>query len=87
MAMAEIQITDVPGEMGEAFQCPYCSQMYLAYAVDESGAPTGDTADPPRECRRCGSPMDVGKAQKFQDDRALESAGAAPRPSQRTRVV
>ena len=85
--MAEILVTEAPGGMGECFQCPYCSHMYLASVVDESGVLTGSPADPPRECRRCGSPMDIGKAQKYQDERALEAAAPAARVAQRTRIV
>ena len=84
--MAEILITEAPGGLGDCFQCPYCSHMYLASVVDESGVLTGASADPPRECRRCGSPMDIGKAQKFQDDRA-EAAAPAAHVAQRTRIV
>ena len=66
--MAEVYITEIPGGERQAWQCPYCSRMYVTR--DEEGR----ELECPANCRRCGSPMDVGKAQAFQDMKAAESA-------------
>ena len=76
--MAEVIMTEAPGGLGDAYQCPYCGHTYLAHVVDEGGQLTAQTADPPRLCRRCGSPMDVtakdggSAAQRFQDEQAAQ---------------
>lgn len=49
--MATITI-EVPGGIGPATQCPYCSKCYEA-------------DDPPSRCKRCTSPMDVEKSHEF----------------------
>ena len=67
--MADVYVVDCPGGERQAWQCPYCSRMYPT--ADEEGRPQ----ECPAACRRCGSPMDVDKAQAFQDKKAAETAG------------
>ncbi len=72
--MAQFYATEAPGGLGDAYQCPYCSMMYLVARKDENG----QTVPTPRVCSRCGSPMDVEKAQEFQDAQTLTAAPSAP---------
>jgi len=69
--MAEVYVVEVPGGERQAWQCPYCSKMY----------PTQDEEarklECPNICRRCGAPMDVAKANAFENARAAEVAGPA----------
>ena len=67
--MTEVYIVDCPGGERQAWECPYCSRMYPT--ADEEAR----SLECPSVCRRCGSPMDVGKAQEFQDVKAAEAAG------------
>ena len=66
--MAQVLVKDAPGGH-EAYQCPYCGHLYLTKVVDEAGQITNQDADAPRNCRRCGSPMDIDAAQKFRGRR------------------
>lgn len=72
--MANLVLTEAPGGLGDCYQCPHCGLMSLTKRLDDQGIPTEQDADPPRTCRRCGSPMDLDASQKFQD----EQASAAP---------
>ena len=88
--MASVVMKEAPGIEGEkadCYQCPYFGQMYLAHRVDEQGEITDEKVDPPATCRRCGSPLDLDKAQKFQDDEAGKADIAAPRTVVRRRIA
>ena len=65
--MAEVLIVTVPGGDRQAWQCPYCSRTYPT--MDEEGR----AMECPSICRRCNSPMDIAKAQAFQDAEALKA--------------
>ena len=84
--MAQLIITDAPGDVGEAYVCPFCGRMVLTKRLDDQGIPTQQDAEPPRNCVRCGSPMDTDgdAAQKFQDAKAAEGMKLAPRGARRT---
>ena len=84
--MPQVLMAEAPGGL-DAYQCPYCSHTYLALVVDESGQITQQMADPPRACRRCGSPMDLDKAQEFQDAAAVAAATRAPRSGRRIKKL
>lgn len=84
--MANVIMTEAPGGQ-DAYQCPYCGHTYLAHVVDESGTVTAQTADAPRNCRRCASPMDVDAAQKYQDEMAEKAAAPVERTLARRRLV
>ena len=87
--MAEVLTKEGPAGV-PTYQCPYCSRLYLQQVVNETGEVTDQKADPPRACRRCGSPMDVAVkdglslAQKFQDEMAEKAAQSAVRPGRQT---
>lgn len=57
--MATLLITEAPGGIGDAFQCPTCGRLSLVKRVDDQGMPTEEDAEPPRTCPRCKSPMDT----------------------------
>lgn len=82
----EVLITEIPGGYFEAYQCPFCSKLIPAYEVDSgSGEPIRDSkVDCPRNCPRCGSPMDIEKAKEFEDKMAAAAATLPSRPARRT---
>lgn len=84
--MAQLIVTDAPGGLGDAYQCPHCGRMSLTKRLDDQGIPTDQDAEPPRACVRCGSPMDLDgpKVQEFQDKMAAEAAKQAPASTRRT---
>lgn len=69
--MPEVYVVEAPGGERQAWQCPYCSRMYPTH--DEEAR----TLECPTNCRRCGSPMDIAKAQAFQDSKAEQEVAAA----------
>lgn len=83
----EILINQAPGGIPDIYECPYCSKSYVAVETDTNGdlklefeERGGEkvlkrTMEPPATCRRCGSPMDVTKAQAFQDKMAVDASG------------
>lgn len=79
----EVAVRESPGGLPDSYQCPYCSRMYLS-VMTENGEPTKVTAEPPSACVRCGSPMDLAKAQAFQDKQAELGAAPAERVQRRT---
>ena len=66
--MPELYIVEGPGGIGDVWQCPNCSRMYPM--IDDKG----ERIEPPRICRRCGSPMDATAGLKFIDQQAAEAA-------------
>ena len=79
--MPELLIKEAPGGVGDTYQCPTCSMMYLTVAI-ENGELTKIKVDPPRDCRRCGSPMDITRALAFQNQMAEQAV--VPVRQQRT---
>lgn len=74
----EVAITDLPGGRGQAYQCPNCSHSYPM--EDENKAPQ----EPPRVCKRCGSPMDVTQGAAYSDKMAEAADQGGPGVGRRT---
>ena len=80
--MAEVAVVDIPGSVGEAYQCPDCSRMHSSMDV-ESDKPIKC----PQECERCGCPMDIAKQKAFSDQKATEAAALTGPTTRRTVTV
>lgn len=85
--MAQIVMTEAPGGFGDAYQCPFCGRMTLAKETGEDGMPTSVDVDAPSKCKRCGSPMDIDAAHKYEEDMAAAAAKTPERAAARRRVV
>lgn len=77
--MAEVAVVDIPGSVGEAFQCPDCSRMHPSMDF-EADKPIKC----PRECARCGCPMDIAKQKEFSDQKAEQAAAQTGPKARRT---
>lgn len=77
--MAEVEIVDAPGGVGEQYQCPNCSRTYSMIDLEDK-RPIG----PPKACRRCGSPMDIGQGAAYGNTMADEAAGPKAPTARRT---
>ena len=80
--MAEIAVVDIPGSIGEAYQCPYCSRMHSTMDL-EADKPIRC----PQECERCGCPMDIAKVTEFANQKAAEAAAPTGPTPRRTVTV
>jgi len=74
--MGEVHTSEIPGGMGDAYECPYCSRGYPRRDLEDH-----EVHCPPT-CRRCGSPMDIEASLAFAERKAHEarSPGAVVRP-------
>ena len=74
--MAEVAVVEAPGGIGDVYQCPNCSLSYLSWDKEEGPrhSPEGQLLNrikPPKNCKRCGSPMDVNEALNFKGDKSF----------------
>ena len=72
--MAEILLKEAPGGVMDCYQCPTCSQMFSTVAVENGEPQFSQKVEAPSACRRCGSPMDIGKALAYQNEQAVKDA-------------
>lgn len=74
----ELALKEAPGGAGDCWQCPNCSRMYPQ--MNEGG----ERVQPPRQCTRCGSPMDIEASAKFGETQAEIAASATAPQARRT---
>lgn len=81
----EVIVAEAPGGVPDVYVCPYCSRTYLTCEVengelkldiiDQGGQKVIKyTVEPPKNCRRCNSPMDIELSRKFADEMAEKAA-------------
>ena len=76
----DVIVVELPGGMGEGWQCPNCSRVYYMTDPDKND----ERQDCPRACKRCGSPMDAEQGKAYGEKQAELAVASAPVGARRT---
>jgi primosomal protein N' len=68
-------LIQVEQNVAQCVRCPYCSMTYeMRVDVEDGKLVNVHIEDAPRQCKRCGSPMDIEKVSMFANQKADEEA-------------